>query len=61
MKIKVGDIHNPRSGNTYRTRDVVNAVKLAKLLTSLDKWRKENELSKDKATLRHVKAIKEVL
>jgi hypothetical protein len=59
--LKVGDSYQPKTGSVYRTRDTVNALKLARLITSINEWKAANEHKTDKATQRHVKAIKGVL
>jgi len=59
--LKVGDSYQPKTGSVYRTRDTVNALKLARLITSINDWREANEHKSDRATQRHVKAIKGVL
>jgi hypothetical protein len=57
--IKTGDII--AKNNTYKTRDIVSAIQLARLATAMKEWKLANASNQTAAIQRKVKAIGEVL
>ena len=57
--IKTGDIVSKNT--TYKTRDVVSAIQLARLATAMKNWKEANAENQAAAIQRKVKAIGEVL
>lgn len=60
-RIRTGTIINPKTGRTYRTRDTVNALRLAALIRKIDAWKTENEKNQTPSVQRKINAIREVL
>lgn len=57
--IKTGDII--AKNNTYKTRDIVSAIQLARLATAMKEWKLANAANQTPAIQRKVKAIGEVI